>query len=529
MAGLSRNTGLRSAPFHVALFCVYPVLALLGVNTSEMTPAEALWPLGIAAAVGLALVAACVILRCPARICIALSLAVILVLSYGHGRRLLGNALATEPGEGSQDAFFWIWLAATVVAVAVVIVSVRSGRRITSLLNTVGAALVAVGACTFVMGATRQSSVSVTSSGDEPLDSTITAASTGPRPDIYYIIFDRYGNERVLSDTYGCDNSEIGRWLRERGFSVSTRSHANYLKTAVSLASSLNYEYLDDLRLPGDQECTNWVLAQKKIKNHRVSRFLKARGYRYYHFGSWWNGTQRNEHADVNVNPVAANEFTVLLWKTMLLHPLFIHSGTVSRIVGVRGREQDYQRVVLALEQLQRLPEAPEPTFAFVHLLAPHPPYVFDRNGKFLSYRQSRKRGDSLNYVEQVMFVNSRIRALVDTLLLRSPTPPVIILQADEGPFPRRYQKDQKGFRWTAATRRELQQKMGIFYAAYLPGDTAAAVYEGITPVNTFRVVFNRYFDAGLPLLPDTSFAFPDAQHLYSFYSVNDSLGYDGR
>ena len=63
-------------------------------------------------------------------------------------------------------------------------------------------------------------------------------------PDIYYIIFDRYPRADSLKDFYDFDNSEFISYLETKGFYVASESNANYLKTAHSLASSLNVDYL---------------------------------------------------------------------------------------------------------------------------------------------------------------------------------------------------------------------------------------------------------------------------------------------
>src|SRR6266849_1590823 len=48
-----------------------------------------------------------------------------------------------------------------------------------------------------------------------------------------------------------------------------------------------------------------------------------------------------------------------------------------------------------------------------------------------------------------------------------------------------------------------VEQVMHILNAYYLPGGGSSALYDTITPANSFRVVFNYYFQAGLPLLED--------------------------
>lgn len=118
------------------------------------------------------------------------------------------------------------------------------------------------------------------------------------------------------------------------------------------------------------------------------------------------------------------------------------------------------------------------------------------------------------------MYLNSKILELVDTLLAGpSDLRPVIVLQADERPFP--------GIptRWTSRNRlRLIRQKFLILNAYYLPGQGTPSPYATITPVNTFRLVLDRYFGAGIPLLPDREFVFRGRSRLYTFREVTDIL-----
>jgi hypothetical protein len=44
-----------------------------------------------------------------------------------------------------------------------------------------------------------------------------------------------------------------------------------------------------------------------------------------------------------------------------------------------------------------------------------------------------------------------------------------------------------------------------------------------MTPVNTFRLIFNEYFGADLPMLEDHSYAIIDgSKHIYDFFEVTD-------
>jgi hypothetical protein len=96
---------------------------------------------------------------------------------------------------------------------------------------------------------------------------------------------------------------------------------------------------------------------------------------------------------------------------------------------------------------------------------------------------------------------------------------PVIIVQADEGPFPPRFEANQDGFQWFEATPEEIQEKFGILNAYYLPGvdPEAVGLHDRISPANSFRIVFNAYFGTDFALLPDQTFLSPDQDHLYQF------------
>ena len=94
----------------------------------------------------------------------------------------------------------------------------------------------------------------------------------------------------------------------------------------------------------------------------------------------------------------------------------------------------------------------------------------------------------------------------VDTLLAESETPPIIIFQGDHGPWlqPR-------------------EKRMWIFNAYYLP-ENNDKLYSKITPVNTFRLVFNTYFGGKYDMLEDVSY-FSPVPKLYNFSEIPNKCG----
>jgi hypothetical protein len=98
--------------------------------------------------------------------------------------------------------------------------------------------------------------------------------------------------------------------------------------------------------------------------------------------------------------------------------------------------------------------------------------------------------------------------------------PPIIIVQSDEGPYP----DFLDGFEWTETSGSDvdLRTKTGILSAYYLPGTEEGILYPSITPVNSFRLVFNLYFGTDLDLLPDRCYYWSARQ--YGFIDVTDRL-----
>jgi hypothetical protein len=348
--------------------------------------------------------------------------------------------------------------------------------------------------------------------GQEPLQSS---RQPSPLPDIYYLIFDRYGDARTIQDSYGYDNRPFYRYLQAKGFYVADSSRSNYIKTPLSLASSLNLTLLDDSTLGASPDSTDWASSYRMLEHHRLGRFLQARGYTYVHAGSWWWPTRRNAYAARKINsyPWTPRPVLVLL-DSGLVHQFLYRM----RSPWLDDRRQQWNRVNLDMAELGTVPALPGPKFVFAHVLVPHPPYVFNRDGSFLTESDANRHTDQQSYVNQLIATNTKITALIDHILSDSKTPPIIVLQGDEGPYPLGTREGR--FNWHGATRAQLLEKSGILNAYYLPGGKSRLLYPSITPVNSFRVILNEYFGTGLPLLPDNTYAHQSDYGPYNFLDI---------
>jgi hypothetical protein len=512
-------------PVHPLLFATFPVLLLYSSNLGQrigladvMTHLVAL--VGSAAVLA---VLASVAMGDGRRGALLVTLWLALFFGYGH----LWNLVKVVGGAGLEA---WLLVAWAALAVGAVWLAATAGRWLptaTRGLNAATATLVVLNLIALAAASAGGGSQNLRVPG-EPL----TLRSRGIRPDIYYIVVDRYGAAETLRERFGFDNTPFIEALEDRGFHVPPDSMANYPKTAHSLGASLNMSYLGFLTEVAGRGSDDWNPVYDLLSGFRVSRALQAAGYRYVHIGSRWDPTRVDASSDVNEVSSGMSEFAQVLYGTTLLGPLARYTGVLDESLDPRERER--KRILFQFERLAAARDLPGPTFVFAHLLLPHEPYLFEPDGGEVTEEEEHARTFRQNFIGQVRYANRRLLGLFDRLLdAPSGDRPVILLQADEGPHPRGYLADEVHYDWTRASDADLEGKLRILNAYYLPGisdpaasrpapslPTPGAPYPTISPVNSFRMVFNAYFDARLPLLPDRSYVFVDEEHLYDFVDV---------
>ena len=254
-----------------------------------------------------------------------------------------------------------------------------------------------------------------------------------------------------------------------------------------------------------------------------VPTALKELGYQYIHVSNWWTPTATNVDADRTFRYKGQDEFSTVLAQTTLLRAFNEPEAAPTDPWDWRVLRE---HTVYELDRLDEIPSLPGPKYVFGHLLLPHDPYVFNADGSFTGREQVERLGQPESYRRQLSYANTRMLQLVDEILAASGPDAVIMLQGDEGPFPARYRADEWGFEWRQASDDELEEKFGILYAMRVPDVDleAAGFHDTITPVNTFRLIFNARFGTDLPLLPDRSWAHEDLYHFYDFFEITDRL-----
>ena len=136
--------------------------------------------------------------------------------------------------------------------------------------------------------------------------------------DIWYLVLDRFGSVRSV-EAYAGATPALPAWMDAHGFEVAHDARASYVKTALSLGSTLNLMQLDELAARMGPDSGDEEPFTELVRDHAVGRFLRDRGYRLIQLPSWFVPTARSAIADEVLTPSIGSDFDRLLHDTTIL------------------------------------------------------------------------------------------------------------------------------------------------------------------------------------------------------------------
>lgn len=514
-------------PYFPLLLCVYPVVLLFSTNMHTTTLRVALWPMLVALA-GTAVVYGCLRLwlRSWPVAAMVTSLALLLFFSYGHlYAGIYRHVLHLDIDVGSRHYMVMLWdliVCKTLLILWIVlfIFGLRRIRRMKSKslrsgtygLNLFSLLLMAMplGSVAINYGTGNYQKTVERTSTSAPQQSSVLK-KLGYLPDIYHIVVDGYARHDVLRSGYDYDNSWFLDGLKQRNFSVASKSYANYVWTFLSLTSTLNMEHLTFLTEKLGASSTDMGVPYQMLRDNKASRFLRTQGYKIVHINSTWGATMLNPHADVEFScdeGIFQEEFYRVLAEGTLLKNW------------ETSVDQDLAACHLQnAKKLGELAKIPGPKFVFHHFVPPHHPYLFDEKGNVLRHAtvsnqfefQKLLWGKRDKYVDQLVFVSKLMLDVIDDILRNSKRPPIIILHSDHGPQligkDGRFERD-----WVI-------NRMRNMVAVHAPKAPRSLIPDDLTMVNLFPRLLNHYFDANLALRSDRLW-YSGIQSPYKFQEV---------
>jgi hypothetical protein len=518
---------LRSS-LHPIAFALFPVLSFFSANRGRLLlgdrtlPALLIFDLAVAA---IALVVSMALLRNLRKAALVTSIFLVAFFAYGPVRAMLeGAAKVTEPSAGLN--FFL--MAAVVFAPIVFGLIVRRWTdkrlaRASRVFSYIAVILIVMPLATIVLYSFTKKAEPAT---PRPTKGPARAAERRPAselPDIYYIVLDSYPRADITKGILGYDDSAFVEGLRRRGFYVADHSNSNYAHTFLSLPSTLHMRYLDDLPRRLGKGSTDNTVPLLMIEDNAVVPVMKDLGYRFANVGSGWFQTDKNDFADVPIKTegsrLSYGPFSFGLDETSIV---YLQNTAIRPLVEGRIRSSLQLTVLNAFDAVGAIAKMPEPTFSFVHITIPHPPFLFDEKGNWLDSTAIEASGDVYldreHYVDQLAFTGRRALQAIDSILARSSKPPIIVLAGDHGSTTRLGHPDV----WGPPERMgvdAVRERMGILNAYHFPDKDYDALYPTITPVNSFRLIFRQYFGLDYPALPDNSF-YSHYQAFFRYYDV---------
>ena len=329
-------------------------------------------------------------------------------------------------------------------------------------------------------------------------------------PDIYYIILDEYPSDYALKQFFSFDNNKFLEFLDEQEFHIVKNSFSNYPSTIQSLTSSLNMEYLDKITKEVDRDSKNYHLLNKLLSDNEVMKKFSSYGYDIVNIGALWgpNGSFKNvktnlcEFKEVNRDSLSRQ----LIEKSIIMHFYEKHFEQLRR-----------DQIICTYNEIENTSEErTTPKFVFVHILSPHAPYIFGPNGENVSpgnSLDSNPWNERNAHVDQIKFVNKNLIELIPKLL-NSENKPIIILQGDTGAG---YEID-----WKSPSDVMVIERMSNLNAIYFPNKNYDKI-NNLTPVNTFRIIFNEYFDEENVLHENKNY-WSNSEKPYTFVDITKRL-----
>ena len=495
----------KSIPFHPFLFCIYPVLFQYSHNIHELVLPVVFKPAAVILVLTTGLFFALrAVYRDSSKAAAGLSLILIIFFSYGHVHAMLLRVAAVR-----QMIFFPL----CVLLMGAGLYMLKRTRSdivaATSFLNVAALALVVM-ICGNIAWIHTKTGKTWFSQNTKVLDAPVKIPKSfkpGNKPDIYLLVFDRYASVQSLKNNFGFDNSAFTGFLRENGFYVADNAVCNYPKTILSMVSMLNMTTLDYIGKRDRNRNAHMGQLGYLVEYSRVQELMHRNGYSYIHLGSSYPPLRKCRTARVNRNFGLYNYldgFTINLLRTTMLQLAYDRFFEGSQ-------DENRERILQKFRLIRDAAGSDSPKFVLAHVISPHPPYVFNKDGGPANQSLNERE----QYLHQLEFTNKKIQEAVKTILRESRREPVIVIASDEGPI----MKEFGDFVKTTNPR----ARCGAFLAMRLPGvspEDVPALKPDMSPVNIFRIISNVYFKTDYEYLPDKCYRAKSYEYIFEFEDI---------
>jgi hypothetical protein len=509
----------------VLLMTVYPILFFYTNNISELSLVFLKKPLAISVGISIFLVLVLAgIIKNREKATIMVCGGVFVFFSYGHLSRLLNKRLFVSlPGGmvlGPDKILLPIIFLLGAFFVYKTLKSKKGLSGAIKFINIVGILLVLNLGVRILINEVKKNK------GEANMLRMETGeGSFEEGPDVYHIILDGYARNDVLANLYDYDNNWFTNELKKMGFFVAEKARTNYMHTYLSLPSTFNMEYLDFLPEKYGKDPVDDSVAIKMVPNNKVLQKFKSFGYQTINFVSDWGGTNESYQADVTYDEKRSFEILGLKILASETNMVFLQTTLLSPLVQEVYENALRRKTLAVFEKVPDVAYLSEKKYVLAHIMSPHPPYVFSENGGEIINEAILNNADEgiekrPYYLDQLKFISKQTIPMLKKIMENSKKSPIIILQSDHGPASIFGKRED----WTSNYSKEAVRERGsVLYAIFLPDGDYKDFPETMTPVNTYRILFNKYFGEENERLPDRTY-YTSYDEIYGFYEVTEIL-----
>jgi len=321
--------------------------------------------------------------------------------------------------------------------------------------------------------------------------------SLRPKPSVYLILLDEYAGAESLEKYYGFDNRLFIGQLEDLGFVVAKKAFGNYDYTVLSIASMLNGEYLKFPSKESVYSNENYTNALNAIYQNKTFRTFKKLGYKTVNYSPFQIEGSESEYSNsylpakslLLLHPTVFDEIIELL-------PFYIaRKMKEKKWLANMFKEKiatNYRLIEKVVNESSKSDSIP--SFYYMHLMMPHAPFAVDSSGNinmsFLGASSMNTETKRQAYFQYLIHTNKVILSFISKLRKNTKGEAVIILTSDHG------SRD-------LMTADDTESGFNSINALYYPGKDSL-IYDGITNVNQFRILFSAITNKRIPLLKDS-------------------------
>lgn len=331
---------------------------------------------------------------------------------------------------------------------------------------------------------------------NNPLKSDSTISKQFAPQRIFWIILDEHPSFTSMHEVWNDHDTSMRQDLTSLGFTIYDSCRANYNYTPFSIASITNASMLP-VNEQQNIDYNDWLSLSKSVCGSSIISFFVNQGYSLH-----WLSFFDSLHIPLPFAPTSVSFFKQTIIG-MFGDRFNAHFGSGGQYdINIITKFNNYNNYVIdsLAYLLKSFPSNGTRQFIYAHLLMPHypyinvrPPYSIDRHSQFAPYKDNRAFFNYVKYTDSLI-----IKILQNSLKQLTPSQKsntLIILQSDHG-----YRFLEKGSKES-----KLKSSFGTLNAVLWPPNKKGSFYNGMSSVNTFRILLRDYWGVNISTLKDSS------------------------